>query len=334
MNADKSDGMTGRELVKRAVLFKGPERVPRALPDPWGSDFFSVGVGKDPEWEPEVEGEDEWGCVWKKVSVQDRTMGQVKVHPLEDYSKLDDFPFPDYDIPERYEHIPEKLEENEEEKFVLCSVPLSLIHRLDYLRGNRNAMMDPYKHPEELRTLLGKMTEITLASLEHLSGLGIDGIISCDDWGLQDRSLMPPQTFRKFFKPFYRKIYHRAHSYGMLNFLHSCGHITELLDDFIEAELNVIQMDQQQNMGVQFLADNFGGRICFWCPVDIQNTMIHGTVDEVRAYAKNLIDSLGCFNGGFISKWYPSPDAVQHSWEKINAMSEAFVKYGNYDGQF
>jgi len=328
-NAGKE--MSGKELVRRAVLFEGPERVPRDLPDPWGSDFFHIGVGADPAWKPKVEGEDEWGCVWKKVSVNDRTMGQVKIHPLQDYSILDDFPFPDYDIPRRYEHIPQQLERNRDGRFVLCSIPLSLIHRLDYLRGNRNAMLDPYLHPQELRRLLDKLTEVAITSLENLSGLGIDGVFSCDDWGLQDRSLMPPKVFRRFFKPCYEKIYHRAHEEGMLAFLHSCGHISELLDDFIEAELDVIQMDQQQNMGVDLLAENFGGRLCFWCPVDIQNTMVKGSIDDVKRYANMLIDSLGSYNGGFISKWYPSPEAIRHSWEKIRAMCEAFVEHGSYN---
>ena len=74
----------------------------------------------------------------------------------------------------------------------------------------------------------------------------------------------------------------------------------------------------------------FGGRIAFWCPVDIQNTMVRGSVDDVRAYARKLIESFGRFNGGFISKWYGSPQAVNHTQEKIEAMAEAFVQYGNY----
>jgi hypothetical protein len=87
-------------------------------------------------------------------------------------------------------------------------------------------------------------------------------------------------------------------------------------------------MDQQENMGVERLSSQFGGRLCFWCPVDIQNTMVRGTVEDVKNYAKKLIDSFGRFNGGFIAKWYPSPDAVGHPWEKIKAMAETFVEYG------
>ena len=72
----------------------------------------------------------------------------------------------------------------------------------------------------------------------------------------------------------------------------------------------------------------FGGRLCFWCPVDIQHTMVHGTPEEVAQYARRLIDAFGRFRGGFIAKWYPSPEAVGHSWDKIRSMSEAFLEYG------
>jgi hypothetical protein len=116
----------------------------------------------------------------------------------------------------------------------------------------------------------------------------------------------------------------------MLTLLHSCGCIIDLLDDFIDAELDVIQMDQQENMGVDNLGSRFGGRLAFWCPVDIQQTMVKGSLEDIRQYARKLIYTLGSYNGGFIAKWYGAPEAVNHSQEKIKAMCEAFVEYGEY----
>ncbi|MCD5401749.1 hypothetical protein LR013_04065 [candidate division NPL-UPA2 bacterium] len=321
--------MTSREIVIRAVKFQRPERVPRDLPEPFGTDFFSVAIEPDPNWKPNVEGEDEWGCIWQKLP-GDKTMGQVKVHPLDDYARLDNYTFPDYDLPVRYEKIGERIKENSEQKFVLATIPLSLIHRLEYLRGHTAAWTDPYEHPQELSHLLDIMADIAIKAIQHLAERGVDGIFSCDDWGLQDRPMISLEVFCQFFKPRYKRVYQAAHQLGMLTFLHSCGHIMELLDDFIEAELDVIQMDQQENMGVENLANSFGGRMCFWCPVDIQQTMVKGTLEDIRSYAKHLIDSFGRFNGGFIAKWYPSPAAIGHSQERIDAMAEAFVKYGNY----
>jgi len=322
--------VTSRERVRRAVLFQGPDRVPRALPEPWGSDFVNVGVDPDPDWKPSVQGEDEWGCVWEKDPAG-KTMGQVTVHPLASYSSLEDYRFPDYDTPQRYVSAKKAIAGNTQERFVLAGVhSLSFIHRLEYLRGHVEAWTDPYEHPTELGRLLDRLSDVAIGSIRQFAAVGADGIISCDDWGLQDRPMVSPELFREFWKPRYARVYGEAHRLGLLTFLHSCGHITELLDDLIEAGLDVIQQDQQENMGVAELGRRFSSRLCFWCPVDIQHTMVSGSVEDVRAYARDLIESLGTSNGGFISKWYPSPEAVGHTQEKIAAMCEAFVKYGDY----
>jgi len=321
--------MTCAERVRRAVTFQGPDRVPRALPEPWGSDFLHLGPGPDPNWKPSVEGEDEWGCIWQKDPAG-KTMGQVKFHPLSDYAKLDGYRFPNYDLPERYEPVKEKLIQNKQDKCAIASVPLSFIHRLEYLRGHVEAWTDPYERPEELGRLLDRIADVNIDAVRHMAAAGVDAIFSCDDWGLQDRPMVSPAVFREFFKPRYAKVYGAAREAGIMTFLHSCGHIAELLDDLIDAGLQVIQMDQQENMGVDLLSSKFGGRLCFWCPVDIQQTMVRGSIEDIRAYAAGLIDAFGRFNGGFISKWYPSPQAVNHSEEKIRAMCESFVEHGDY----
>jgi hypothetical protein len=324
--------MTPRERVKRAVLFKGPDRVPWDLPERWGSDFLHVGCDPDPDWQPKVQTdtrwEDEWGCIWERLP-GDKTMGQVTYHPLDDYSKLSGYTFPDYEDKRRYENIKKVVGENRDEKFVLAGIPLSLIHRLEYLRGHEAAWTDPYLYPEELDKLLDRICDINITVIEQLDELGVDGIFSCDDWGLQNRLMVKPEVWNQVWKPKYKKVYSFARSKGILTFLHSCGYIIDILEGLIEADLNVIQMDQQENMGVEVLSRRFGGRLCFWCPVDIQNTMVRGTVEDVRRYARKLIDAFGSFNGGFIAKWYPSPEGPGHTWDKIEAMSDEFVRYGS-----
>jgi hypothetical protein len=324
--------LTGSELVRRAVLFQKPERVPRELPDPWGNDFLWAWADAEPDWKPSFPGEDEWGCGWERDPAG-KTMGQVKYHPLADYSRLESHRFPNYDVPERYARAAEHIAQNTQRRFVLAGAPISFIHRLEYLRGHEAAWTDPFDHPEELNALLTRITDIAIDSLNHFARIGVEGIISADDWGLQDRPMVSPKVFRTHFKPHYARVYRHARKLGMLCFLHSCGHISSLLDDMIEAGVQVIQMDQQENMGVEELARRFGGRVCFWCPVDIQQTMVRGTEQEIADYACRLIEAFGCYHGGFIAKWYPSPEAVGHTPEKIRAMAEAFVRRGVYTSE-
>ena len=324
--------MTSEECVRRAITFKNPEWVPLGtMPPGYPTDLRGVGISPDPDWRPAVntdlQKEDEFGCIWAKLD-GDKTMGQVTSHPLADLSKLETFRFPDYANPARYEKARETVSACADGRFILASIPLSLMHRLEYLRGHEAAWTDLYEHPDELRWLLNRLADIAIDAIDQYAGIGVHGVMSCDDWGLQDRSMVSPDLFAEFWKPVYHRVYHHAHERGMLTLLHSCGYITELLDSLIEAELDVIQMDQQENMGVDDLARRFGGRLCFWCPVDIQQTMVSGTVSDVRAYARRLIDTFGSHNGGFMAQWYASPQAVQHDEDKIKAMCDAFVTYG------
>ncbi len=324
--------MTSRERVLRAITFQGPDRIPLGrMPPDYPTDFFDVAADPDPaRTAPAGDGlrtVDEFGCVWSKLP-GDATIGQVTVHPLADWSRLEGFPFPDYANPARYARAREAIRTAAGDPFVLASIPMSLIHRLEYLRGHEAAWTDPYEHPDRLRRLLDRLADIAIAAIDRFAEIGAHGVMSCDDWGLQDRPMVSPALFGEFWQPVYRRVYRHAHRLGLRTLLHSCGHIADLLEGLIAAELDVIQMDQQENMGVEALARRFGGRLCFWCPVDIQQTMVHGSADDVRAYARGLMDAFGSFKGGFIAQWYSSPQAVRHADNKIRAMCDEFVAYG------
>ncbi len=325
--------MTSRERVKKAILFQKPDRVPIALSEKWGSDIVELWCPPDPDFKPsreltEHQQQDEWGCVWEKAS-GDKTMGQVKLHPLTDYAMLDDYPFPDFTKPCRYQQRHQTIAENKGEKFTLAWIDFQLMHRLEYLRGHDQAWTDYLVNPDVFCRLLDIMTDKAIDQITQLAEIGgVDGIISADDWGFQDRLMLPPDAFHEFFKSRYQRVYDFARERGMLTMLHSCGHIIEILDGLREAGLQVIQMDQQENMGLEKLADGWGGKLCFYCPVDIQKTLVSGSVEEIRAYARKLIDSFAKYDGGFIAKWYPDPAAAGHDMEKVDAMSKEFVEYG------
>jgi hypothetical protein len=85
-------------------------------------------------------------------------------------------------------------------------------------------------------------------------------------------------------------------------------------------------MDQQENMGLELLGRRFGGRIAFWCPVDIQSTMARGNPDEIRAYCRRMTAALGRPEGGFLPKWYADPVSAGHSQAAVDAMCEEFLK--------
>ena len=313
--------MTSREVVARTVRFEGVDRLPCALPGEYGNDFAHVGMSPSPDARSS-QGVDEWGAVWENIGVC--KLGEVKEFPLKDWGDFDSLKIPDVREPRRWERLA-GARERAGDRFLLAG-GISIYERVHFIRGLENTWMDITDAPDRLGRLIDILVEMNLVAIEKYAEAGADGYMFCDDWGLQDRLMISPEAWREVWKPRYGRIYGAAHEAGMLTFLHSCGHISDILEDLIEVGLDVIQMDQQENMGLERLGERFGGRITFFCPVDIQNTMVHGTLDEVRAYCRKMVDTLGRPEGGFIAKWYGDPVSAGHRQEAIDAMCEEFVK--------
>jgi hypothetical protein len=313
--------MSSREVVRRTVQFDGPDRLPIDFPAKYGSDFAWVSMDPSPDARPRS-GVDEWGAVWHNIGVSN--LGEVKDFPLKTWDDFRKLTVPDIREARRWKSL-DGARERAGEKF-LFGGGISLYERAHFLRGLENLWCDIHQEPHNLCRLLGILVDMNLYAIEQYARAGCDGYIFCDDWGLQDRLMIKPDSWREFWKPCYARIYHEAHQAGLLTFLHSCGYIVDILHDLIEAELDVIQMDQQENMGLERLAGRFAGRIAFYNPVDIQQTMVHGTLDEIRAYCRKMVRLLGRFAGGFIPKWYGDPIGAGHRQEAIDAMCEEFLR--------
>jgi hypothetical protein len=265
---------------------------------------------------------DEWGAVWENIGIC--KLGEVKEFPLNDWDDFDKLNIPDVNKPERWATLKKQKEELGD--LFGIAVGISLYERIHFIRGLENTWIDIYSEPEKLNKLIEILVDMNLKAIEHFSEVKPDAYMWCDDWGLQDRLMISPEKWREVWKPAYAKVYKAAHEAGMLTFLHSCGYIVDILDDLIEAGLDLIQMDQQVNMGLDLLSERFKGRITFWCPVDIQAIMCNRTLDEIRSYCHDLFEKLGSKAGGFLPKWYSDPVGAGHSEEAVNAMCEEFLK--------
>ncbi len=316
--------MTPREVIKRTIKFETPDRLPKSFPEKYGNDFGSVGMTPSPDARQcgNEDFADEWGAVWENIGVC--KLGEVKKFPLENWDNYDKLKIPDINDPKRWETLEEQAKK-QGDLFIMAG-GISLYERVHFIRGLENTWMDIYTDKDKLERLIDILVDMNLEAIKRCQKVNADGYMWCDDWGLQDRLMISPEQWREIWKPAYAKVYKAAHEAGMLTFLHSCGHIVDILDDLIEIGLDVIQMDQQTNMGLDLLSERFKGRITFWCPVDIQSVMCGRTLDEIREYCHELFDKLGSKKGGFIPKWYGDPVGSGHSEEAVAAMCEEFLK--------
>jgi uroporphyrinogen decarboxylase len=312
--------MTEREIVKRTLRFQGASRLPYDLPDPYGSDFYSIEMDPSPDARP-PSGTDEWGAVWENIGHMQ--LGQVKDVPLKRWEDLDALRVPDIREEQRWRAVT-GMRARAGEKFILAK-GISLYERIHFLRGLDATWIDIHESPDELKRLIALLLEMNLYAIERFAREGADGYLIPDDWGLQNTLMISPGSWRKIWKPFYGRLFAAVHERGMFMFLHSCGYIVDILDDLIAIGLDAVHMDQQENMGLELLGKRFGGRLTFFSPVDIQKTMVTGRPEDIRAYCRSMARHLGRPSGGFIPRWYTDPAGAGHTPEALEAMCREFL---------
>lgn len=334
--------MNSKELVKRAIEFRRPERVPYNFDSgregyedkSYGDDFVWVYAGTDPEFVPKVnsdtEYEDEFGVIYQKMG---NTFGEAKYYPLGDNADIDAYITPDFSNPLRYIELQRAVDKNPD-KYIMGMFPHFLFLTMIDLFGFENLMIEMMDDREKVERVADLLTESCIRVVKSMADRGVDGIIAIEDLGVQDRLIISPTLWRQIFKPRYAKIFTQAHKMNVHILFHSCGYIVDLIDDLIEIGVDVLQIDQQDNMGIDKLAHRFAGKICFFSPVDIQTTLPCGSEREIEDKAKHLIKAFGSNEGGFIAKMYNQPLAINVPEKNMECMCEAFKRNAVYPLSF
>lgn len=334
--------LCSKDLVKRAIEFRKPERVPYnfdsnrtpVTAERYGDDFEWVFSTPSENAYPMALGNDryvnEFGVVYHRPGA---TFGEAKEFPLADLSRVTSYSIPDFSHPARFAAM-EAIVLNNPDKYILGMFPHFLFQQMLDLFGFDGLMVALLKERKAVDLIADRLTESCLRMVESFANRGADGMIAIEDLGLQDRLMIAPELWREVFKPHMALIVDACHARSMHFFIHSCGGIVDVIEDFVAMRVDVLQIDQQDNMGIDDLARRFAGRICFFCPVDIQTTLPVGSPEEIVAKAKCLMKAFGSNGGGFMAKTYPQPEAIRIPEENTRMMCEAFRTFGRYPFQF
>lgn len=324
--------MTRREVVERAITFTGPPRLPMKFDVVGVNDCYDVWTHDPTGWSWSFTGRspDEWGCVWERSEV-DNT-GQVVGHPLADWSSLDHYAWPDPDDPRRYRDFEQQLA-GAEDRFVMFCFGHGIFERFHMLRGMADALTDFYIEPDKTHELLDRILEHHLRVFRACAKIAngrMQAAAMADDWGTQDREFISVELFRQFYKPRYKRWFDEIKAAGMHPWMHSCGHVNDIVEELIDCGLDVINMQQPNVVGIDEISERYRGRICFESIVDTQSTLPRGSYDEIRAQARRLLDAWGTPKGGFIASDYNDAEAIGVTRDRRLVMFEAFAEKGGY----
>ncbi len=181
-----------------------------------------------------------------------------------------------------------------------------------------------------------RQCEIALRNLAKIHGAVGDKVsavfITGTDFGTQRGPFISVEAYRRLFKPFHGAVNNWIHQHtAWKTFIHSCGSVTALIPDFIDAGFDILNPVQcsATDMEPERLKREFGDRITFWGGgVDTQQTLPFGTPDQVRAEVRERIQVFAP-NGGFVFNTIHNVQARTPT-QNLVAMYETLHEYGRY----
>jgi uroporphyrinogen decarboxylase len=260
----------------------------------------------------------------------DAEMGRIMwardVHSPWDHAAEDDF----------WETLRKKtlhLRENTD-KALLVVCGCNLFEWGTFLRRMDNFLMDLMCDQANVEKLLDELLKRHLATLEKVcNSVGdiVDIIRFGDDLGMTSGPFMDVETYRTIFKPRHKILcdYVKEHS-QMHTFIHSCGSISLLMPDMIDAGIEVFNPVQTNacQMEPEFLKNEFGKNCTFWGGgIETVGVLNNGTPQQIR---EQVFERLEIFSkdGGFVFNTVHNilPDVPP---ENIVAMFEAISEFNN-----
>lgn len=324
--------MTSREAITENIEFRCEKRI--------GFNFGGEGRRQDfagahvefpfepQKWEDERYEyyTDAWGNIWHRIKGMSQG-GEVYKAALEDWSALDNLQLPDLANPAYFEKA-RKMAASEKEKFRLAGFPGWPFATCRYMRKMEIYFTDLVCERERIDILHDRVTTLYENVIDQFGQAGMDGLIFCEDLGVQDRTLMSPAMWRDIFRPLYERLTSRAHKHGMKVIQHSCGYNWALVDDLCDAGIDCLQFDQPAAYDQPALAAKLRRRgVGLFSPCDIQKILPTGNRRLIERECEWMAKT---FRGGLIAKNYGDLHGIGVDPEWDRWAYEAFVKYGEF----
>ncbi len=192
--------------------------------------------------------------------------------------------------------------------------------------GMQKVLMDFILNPKLAHELGRISTDFDVAVIETASDIGVDVVMVSGDLAGETSTIMSPEHYREFVKPYQAELVEAAHRRGMKIVKHSDGDIWPLLDDFVEVGFDGIHPIQPQCMDIGEVKQYLAGRACVLGNIDCRDLLVFGTEQQVEQAVRETIETAAP-GGGYILS---SSNSIHPGCKPENyiAMVRAAHRYG------
>jgi uroporphyrinogen decarboxylase len=217
-----------------------------------------------------------------------------------------------------------------------CAYTVGFLQQMQWLQGFEDSYINIGCNPYFTDKLLDRLENLENRFWDDFlpqAGEYLDMIIMADDYAGQTSFLIAPEAFRKHFKPRYVRLFSKIKKAAphIKVFFHCCGAMYDIIPDFIEMGVDVLNPLQftASGMDMRKIKREFGKDLSFWGGgIDTQNTLPMGTPEQVRDEVRRNLDVL-MPGGGFVFNTVHDIQADVPA-ENILAMVEAIHEFGVY----
>ena len=271
---------------------------------------------------------DSWGVIWRS-SVNGNT-GTVIKPSIEKWEDLDTFAIPNPEFQNGWGEMdwPRTRREFANNKKAKQG---GLRHgflflTLSYIRGFENLTYDMYDDEPKLNKLIDIVYQFNKFFIDRYLELGADILSFPEDLGAQNGPLIAPEKFRQYMIPVYKKLMRSVKDRNRIIYMHSDGYILDLIDDLIDAGVDIINPQDLVN-GIDNIKEQMKGRVGIDLDIDRQKITVFGSEQDIDDHIKEAVVKLGDNDRGF---------GMHHAVytetpvKNIYALANAFRKYKNY----
>jgi uroporphyrinogen decarboxylase len=172
--------------------------------------------------------------------------------------------------------------------------PDGMLETVIKLVGYENLCYLLYDEPELVSDIFEQVGHRFLRYFARcLNCPAVAGVVSSDDWGFGQQTLLPPDALRKLLFPWQRELVQMAHRSGRYAILHSCGEFQSILPDILSIGFDARHSYEDKILPVERAYPLMKGKIAVLGGLDL-DFLCRRSSDSIYRRAAALLEATFC----------------------------------------